>query len=106
MKISLRSRDGSFFAEGEFKKTTNEVIVKKGAKVSENVVSTAKMPMKKIIALRKQYIESSILNCNLVFKSPSAASNFVAGYSTNGWEMWKVDKKKSLKDFIKGEEDV
>lgn len=36
-----------------------------------------------------------------VFDSPSTAAQFVTGRSTNGYEAWKVEPKKSLGDYLK-----
>ena len=36
-----------------------------------------------------------------VFTSPSTAAQFVTGRSTNGYEAWKVEAKKSLGDYLK-----
>ncbi len=35
------------------------------------------------------------------FTSPSTAAQFVTGRSTNGYEAWKVEKKKSLGTYLK-----
>lgn len=35
------------------------------------------------------------------FSSPSTAAQFVTGRSTNGYDAWKVEDKKSLNQFLK-----
>ena len=51
-----------------------------------------------------EYVDSDrniIKEC--VFTSPSTAAQFVTGRSTNGYEAWKVEKKKSLGTYLKEE---
>ena len=43
--------------------------------------------------------EGNILK-ECVFTSPSTAAQFVTGISTNGYEKWKVEPKKSLGEYL------
>ena len=36
-----------------------------------------------------------------IFSSPSTAAQFVTGRSTNGYESWKVEERKSLGKYLK-----
>lgn len=42
-----------------------------------------------------------ILKVNLSFKTPSGASDFVIGGSTNGWEEWKNSEGKTLDELFR-----
>ena len=42
-----------------------------------------------------------ILNVTLEFKSPSGASDFILGGSTNGWVEWKTTEGKTLDEIFR-----
>jgi hypothetical protein len=42
-----------------------------------------------------------ILHTDTTFKSPSAASDYCTGSSTNGWDIWKDDKGKTLDEVYR-----
>ena len=49
--------------------------------------------------------EDFVLVKDLVFKSPSAASAFVLGRSSNGKEDWKTEDGKKLGELLKEEKE-
>lgn len=52
----------------------------------------------------REYVDKNrniIKECT--FSSPSTAAQFVTGRSTNGYEAWKVDNKKSLGKYLEEE---
>ena len=66
--------------------------------------------LEKYNLLRKELIENDkivlennnyILKINYKFKTPSGASEFVLGGSTNGWIEWKDDNDKTLDELIR-----
>ncbi len=45
-----------------------------------------------------------ILNKDVIFSSPSAASSFCLGRSSNGWNDWKDKKGRTLHEIIRGKQ--
>lgn len=84
--------------------STEEFIVKLGGNVRKHFASHIKSG-KKARSLRdnREYVSDCgeiVQNC--VFTSPSTASQFVLGTSSNGYETWKIkdDPKKSLGVYL------
>lgn len=91
--------------EAKGKYTEEGFIILKGSKAS---IQTAKSISKGVIKKREKLIEDGIIskgndalifNMDVAFPSPSAASDFVLGSSTNGWEYWKNREGKSLDEI-------
>lgn len=77
-------------------------IVLKGSGINEAL--SEKSLSDNIIKLRKQYlsdgtIENGYFTKNTLFSSPSAAADFVLGYSASGPKVWKNSNGKSLKEI-------
>lgn len=79
-------------------------IVLKDSMINESI-SEKSLP-ESIIKLRKQYLSdgtavNNVLTKNTLFSSPSAAANFVYGYSVSGPNSWKNSNGKTLKEINK-----
>lgn len=79
-------------------------IVLRDSMINENI--SEKSLSENIIKLRKQYLSegsvvNNVLTKNILFSSPSAAADFVYGYSVSGPLSWKNSNGKSLKDINK-----
>jgi hypothetical protein len=103
MKINvvLKPRTGSSFAEGIYDGKT--LMVLKGGKISDDFAAHIRGgKIAKTYREDKLFVDENhciIKEC--VFSSPSTAAQFVTGRSTNGYEAWKVEFKKSLGDYLK-----
>lgn len=69
-----------------------------------NLSETAKSLSNNIIKLRNQYVSEGILvdgylTKDVLFSSPSAASDFILGYSSSGPKSWKNKEGKTLKEI-------
>ena len=102
MRVILKSRNGSYEANGEYNEKTGEITVLKGSKISSHRdVSEKFHGGSKTQRYRISYVDDEgILVENIRFKSPSTAANFVTGNSTNGMIAWKDENKTKLKDLI------
>ena len=93
-------------AEGVGEYTSEGFVVLKGSRAKAELIASAKgQPLEK---LRNQMIEAGIIvkeNGTLIFArdylftSPSAASGFIAGSSSNGWVDWKSIEGKTLDEL-------
>ena len=82
-------------ATGKYDEKTENVTVLKGSVVSEDVKVFA--ASEKIIELRKRYVdENGIVIKNVLFDNPTAAAQFVCGYSVSGPGAWYIEKGKNL----------
>ena len=101
INISLKQRDTDVFSEAIYDGET--VTVLPGGKISADFAKHIQGGRKaKSFRDNPEYVDSErniIKDC--VFTSPSTAAQFVTGRSTNGYEAWKVEKKKSLGKFLK-----
>lgn len=82
--------------------TTEGFVLLSGAKINEKTAE--KSLSKGAVALRKKYIESELVvdfitTDDIVFSSPSAAADFVFGYSVSGPAQWKNAVGVSLKEL-------
>lgn len=87
--ISMRTRDGSAYAEGIY--SEENTIVKAGGKISSVFRGKAFIGA---LRLNREYVDAErniIKDC--VFSSPSAAAEFVNGNISNGFRVWKVNGK-------------
>lgn len=97
---TLYLKSGSAEAQGII--TTEGFVLISGAKINEKTAE--KSLGKGAIALRKKYMESDLVDNlittdDIVFSSPSAAADFVFGYSVSGPAQWKNAAGKSLKEM-------
>ena len=72
--------------------TTEGFVLLSGAKINEK--TSEKSLSKGAVVLRKKYMESQYVSDykttdDIVFSSPSAAADFVLGYSVSGPALWK-----------------
>lgn len=84
-------------ATGDYNENTGELVVLKGSKVSETIAESksfrAANPIKK---RREAFVKNGKTICDMTFKSPSTAANFVTGRSSNGYEVWRDVKGTKL----------
>ena len=101
MKLYLKKRNSDVTAIGEYNFSTGEMLVKKGAIVSEKVTTEGKFKsVKTVMKNRELYCNGRKTKKDVVFRSASSAANFVTGISTNGLIAWKDKDGKPLKTFI------
>lgn len=100
VEIFLSSRDNSYDAKGTYE--DGVVIVKKGGHIQLDFANHIRGGKKaKTYREDKEYVSAEgIILKDCEFTSASTAAQFVTGRSTNGLVAWKVEKKKSLKDYI------
>lgn len=101
IKVTIKPRTGRAFAEARYEE--KRVVVKAGGRISEDFAEHIQGG-KKAKSYREdpEYVDAEgyiLKDC--VFTSPSTAAQFVTGRSTNGYEAWKVDGKKSLGDYLR-----
>ncbi len=81
-------------------------IVKAGSELVRDLTATCPASVPKRRELEKDAInEDFVLVKDLAFKSPSAASAFVLGRSSNGKEDWKTEDGKKLGELLKEEKE-
>ena len=103
MIVTYKGRKHRTDATGDYDPESGKLILKKGSIVSENLVSFK--GAKKVQKLREENVDTNgILKADLVFATPSAAAEFVAGFSINGLLAWHVEKHKTLHDYIENKE--
>lgn len=101
INVKLHKKDGTCYAEGIY--SEENFVVKKGGKVSENFADHIRGgDTAKSYRNNSKYVnEDGTILADCEFKSPSTAAQFVTGRSTNGYEAWKVDERKTLGAFLK-----
>ena len=94
-----------FEAQAKMKRTDEGFVVLSGSKIRNSLVKSCPGSVKRSRKLYSAAIDTATgtLKKDLLFKSPSGASSFVIGRSSNGWIEWKNDKNKSLKEVLKQE---
>ena len=101
VKVFFALRDGSAYAEGIY--SDDKTVVKAGGQISKNFASCIRGgTLAKKMRLNPELVDPNrriISDC--VFNSPSTAAQFVCGRSINGYDAWKVKKKKSLGQYLK-----
>ena len=100
VKVTLKQRTADVHAEAIYE---GEIItVLPGGIISEDFADHIRGGRKaKSFRENPEYVENGKILKECVFTSPSTAAQFVTGRSTNGYEAWKVEEKKSLGDFLK-----
>lgn len=100
VKVVLQSRNTDAHAEALYEGDT--ITVLPGGKISSDFAAHIQGGKKaKSFRNNPEYVDE---NRNIIkacsFSSPSTAAQFVTGRSTNGYEAWKIDKKKSLGKYL------
>jgi len=91
-------------AAGSGRMTNEGFIVYKGSTASTKIADSVRKRNERIIfsLLQSGHIKKISdklfkFETDYLFNSPSAASDFVVGHSSNGWDYWKTKQGKSLK---------
>ncbi len=101
MRVYIKKRNSDVSAIGEYNFESGEMIVKKGAIVSERVATDGKFrSASSVLKYREAYCKGRKTQEDIAFKSASTAANFVTGTSTNGLIAWKDDEGNTLKSLI------
>lgn len=100
VKVFIKTRSNLAFAEALYNGET--ITVLPGGKISPDFAEHIQGG-KKALSFRNNsvYVDEDrniIQEC--VFHSPSTAAQFVTGRSTNGYEAWKVERKKTLGRYL------
>ena len=99
--IHFSTRNGSAYADGVYE--GEKTIVKAGGKISDSFSSCIRGgTMARRMREDPNCVDENrniIVDCT--FSSPSTAVQFVSGRSLNGYDAWKIDKKKSLGAYLK-----
>jgi len=93
-------------AMGYLDEETQKFVVLKGGSLSHDCTpSFSKKGKAKRDALAKEICEKqqgfTVLKKDYAFSSPSAAADFLAGNSTNGWDYWKNEQGQSLDEVYR-----
>ena len=101
IKVTLKQKSTDVWAEATYEGKTIKVLP--GGKISKDFADHIQGG-KKARSYRdnEEYVDADrniIKEC--LFTSPSTAAQFVTGRSTNGYEAWKVEEKKSLGAYLK-----
>lgn len=93
----------SFNAIG--KQVSEGFVVFKGSVINSSISQSCSYRAKKLREEYKNKIDKNMtLKETLLFSSPSSASDFVSGYSSNGKISWKTKDGKTLRDLENSEE--
>ena len=93
--VIMHSYKCNYYAKGYF--DGKGLTVLKDSTVNKDVKESAK---KRIAAARALYLDEKYrLIKDVYFKTPSAASNFVAGRSANGWDEWVTPDGEKLQKY-------
>lgn len=100
VRVTLNPKNTDAHAEAIYEGKT--IIVLPGGKISKDFAAHIQGGRKaKSFRNNSEYVDSDrniIKEC--VFTSPSNAAQFVTGRSVNGYEAWKVEKKKNLGKYL------
>lgn len=101
MKIEVRmhNKKGLFHADGIYE--NGSLTVLKGSTLKPQQISSFKRA-KQVLECRNDetVVKNNILLKDVTFKSPSTAAQLVTDASTNGYESWKCDNGKNLKEHL------
>jgi hypothetical protein len=101
-KIFLIKRSGT---NARAKLTNEGIVVLAGSTIRKDIVPSCPDYAKSVREENKDYIdENSVLQKDILFKTPSGASAFVLGAPTNGNVEWKTEDGKTLKEVEASEE--
>jgi len=100
VKVTLKQRTTNVHAEAVYEGET--ITVLPGGIISEDFADHIRGGRKaKSFRENPEYVKNGKILKECVFTSPSTAAQFVTGRSTNGYEAWKVEERKSLGEFLK-----
>ena len=101
MLIYMKTRTGRYDAVAEFDPESGKTIVKKGTRVSPTVASQEHFRgANSIHKKRSMFVVDGILQKDLLFKRPSSAACFVGGNSHNGYDDWKDENGRRVREFV------
>ena len=98
--IFLTSRNGAYDAKALFE--DGKITIQPGARIRLDFADHIRGG-RKALSYRKnpEYVnEKGVVLKECVFTSASTAAQFVTGRSTNGLDVWKVEKKLTLKQWL------
>ncbi len=101
LDIIMKSRNNTHYATATYNEKM--VTINAGARLSP-VFSDHIRGGKKVLKIRNNpdYVDQNhILLKECSFATPSAAAQFIAGYSINGYDAWKLDNGTTLGDYLK-----
>lgn len=102
MLIYMKTKTGRYDAVAEFDPDNGETIVKGGSKVSPTVASPDHFRSANAINKKRGlFVVDGVLQKDLAFKRPSSAACFVGGNSHNGYDDWKDEKGRSVREILK-----
>lgn len=91
-------------ANAQARLTSEGLVVLSGSTIRKDSVPSCPDYVKAAREANKENVdENNVLKKDILFKTPSGASAFVLGASTNGNIEWKTDKGKTLKEIESGE---
>lgn len=100
IEITLRPRSNNCSETAEY--YGDSIVVKAGGEISEDFAKHIRGGRSALqYRNNPEYVQGRRIIKDCVFKSPSTATQFVTGRSTNGYEAWKVDSNKSLGVYLK-----
>lgn len=100
IQVFINDRNGNYNATGRYK--GNELFVCAGGYIRMDFAEHIRGGKKSLTYRNNpEYVDSEgkiLKDC--VFTSPSTAAQFVTGRSCNGYESWKVERRKSLGKYL------
>lgn len=97
MRVILKTKN--YDAIGEY--SDGQITVLKGSTISKKFGEYRHGKGVKTVRESKEYVnDNGILINDYTFKTPSAAAQFVVGYSVNGTLVWKTENGISLKEYM------
>ncbi len=101
MRVYVKKDKIGVDAVGEYDPITGILVVLKGSKVSADIANSEKFRGTASIAKkRKDTVKNNKTICDVSFKSPSTAGNYVTGRSTNGYVVWCDESGRKLKEIL------
>lgn len=101
MKVYIERSQINVEAVGEYDAESGKLTVLKGSKISSDVAHSPKFRgASSIENKRKDTVKNNRTIVDVEFKSPSTASNYVTGRSTNGYILWKDSEGRTLKEIL------
>ena len=98
--VFIKGRRYRTNAHAKYNESTNEIVVIKGSVVSEDIREF--VHKEAITELRNTTTDQNgLLTKDLHFNNPTAAAEYVCGYSVSGLLAWHVERHKTLADFLK-----
>lgn len=103
IEIFMIGKRGNYNARAIY--DNGKITVLKGSRIKEKSNSDYKRNKQALSYREDKTIVSKdlVLLKDVVFDSPSTASQFIVDSSRNGWKDWKNKDKQNLKEILKGE---